>query len=661
MRLASLWSDHAVIQRDKQIVVWGWCDAKRTQISATLGPSRAYGATAWDGRFELRLPALSAGGPYDLTVKTANGEEVTVKDILVGEVWLVSGQSNAEFPLKTFNANDPLDQTGQYLSEGGSTPLIRCYTASRDALSAPGDTLAPNSGWKLSSPQTAPDFTAIGAWFALFFHKQFPDIPIGIVHSSWGGSIISAWMSRSALAQTEAGRKLLAMDDEKIYCKTAWASQSDTLERSMQPPPPPVITDYSTVSEADRGNSGYALGYASAEFDDSSWSNMQVPGSWIQQGINTNGATWIRKTIEVPEAWLGQPLELHLGGVDKMDTTYFNDVQIGSMGIGFDATCWSTERVYPVEARTVRAGKNVIAVRGFSFFYDGSLSGNPQKYYLLNTTTGEKIGLCGEDWKASPEYSIEVTAIDQSNENILDYHAVHRLFDNLIHPLIPYALRGVLWYQGESDVFIEERLSNYHERFKSMIREWRYLWGQGEDFPFYFVQLANFQSGTTEAWHRLQDIQRRVFLEVPNTGVITASDLALNEPLDIHPHDKRTFGYRLFQLALANTYGAKDVIPQGPTLDKVRVDGNRLRLHFLYADGMKAKDNQPLRGFSISSDGMNYEAAQAEIAGEEIILFSHTVPTPRHCMYNSNADLPDGNLVNKADLPALSFISGIEG
>ncbi|MCQ2402150.1 MAG: hypothetical protein MJ202_00270 [Lentisphaeria bacterium] len=660
IRLASLWTDHAIVQRDKPIVVWGWCDTPRTVVTATLGTSSASGATAWDGRFELRLPALPAGGPYELTVTAATGEECRLQDIWTGEVWLVSGQSNAQFPLKAFGVNDPLAQTPQYLAEGGEDPLLRCYTVPNDALCAPGYTTTPNVKWELSSAKTAPYFTAIGAWFALNFRKHFPEIPIGIIHSSWGGTPITAWCSRSILASTPEGRKLLEEEDLLASDPATW----QYLPRQMPQPMEPsrlIDVSFEKLTQQDRGNQGFALGYAAPDFDDSAWKEMTIPGSWIKQKLSDFGAIWVRRTVEVPASWAGQPLEIHLGGVDKHDVTYFNGKEVGATGKGWDTQYWDVRRAYPVAAEQARPGQNTIAIRAFCFYYDGAFTGKPDQYYLLNKTTGETIPLADTTWKAQAEYSFTVKEIPKELKETVNYQAPHRLFDNKIRPLIPYGIRGVLWYQGESDCY-NNAPDFYLARFSAMIREWRYLWAQGEDFPFYFVQLANFHSKPNYManWFKLQNAQRLTYLQVPNTGCITASDLALNEPDDIHPHDKRTFGYRLFQLALANVYGAKEVIPQGPTMDSLTADGATLRVHFLFGEGLHTDAEGPVKGFDIAGEDGNYVPATAEIQADEVILSAEGIAKPVSCRYNAVTDMPEGHLLNAANLPALSFFDSLK-
>ncbi len=658
MRLASIWSDHAVIQRNKPVVVWGWCDAKRTVVRGTLGDSQVQGLTSWDGRFELRFPALEASR-NSLELRVACGaEECVVRDLVVGEVWLVSGQSNAEFPLKTYLSGDAQEQATAFLAEGGEDPLLRCFTTPNDATAAPGAELPPGGEWQLSSATTAPDFTAIGAWFALNLRKHFPQVPVGIVHSSWGGTPVVAWLSREALALRPENREELLLTDQRANAPSSW----ELLTNGQEALPGSIYSecyDFAQFTQKDRGNEGFGRGYAAVDFDDSQWGALPLPCSWIARKFSTHGAVWVRKAVELPASWAGQDLVLHLGNIDKQDVSYFNGVQVGAMGKGFELLHWNESRAYPVPGALVKAGRNLVAVRAFSFYTDGAFGGVEASYCLENPATGERVPLCdGAPWKACVEYAFQCQKTPPQALNFAAAAgAAHRLFDNKIRPLIPFAIRGVLWYQGETDADLERTTALYQMRFGDLIRDWRRAWGQGEDFPFFFVQLANFQANFPGNWLRIQDAQRRVYLETPNTGVVTGSDLALFESHDIHPHDKRSFGRRLFLQALSRVYGDATVVPQGPTLDSLHRQGESvLCLHFQYGEGLHAEGTEELKGFEVAGADGKFFPAQAEIQGDCVAVSSPEVAEASAVRYNAEVAHPEGNLRNGAGLPALSFV-----
>ncbi len=495
MRLASPWTDHAIVQHSKQIVLWGWCDTPRVRVDATLGSSKATGAAGYDGRFELRLPPLPIGGPLELRVVASSGEECVCRDILVGEVWLISGQSNVEFPLKTFDENDPLAQTDLYLSEGGVDDMLRVFTVPRDGLATTNTRVGGSTPeWKYSNAENAPDFTAVGAWFGLYLRKRLEGIPVGIIHCSWGGTFIWTWMSRSALSSIPSGRELLEIDD-------------------------PVVRD--------------------AEY----WDRFPVP-------YNYN---------ECPDEILQ-------------------------------------------EAR-----------RSKKFTYHGY-----------------------------PPFS---------------WYSPHKLYDTMLKTVIPYGIRGFIWYQGAEDADWPKDYLPYYERLVALVKDWRYQWAQGEDFPCICLQLASWCAPDNDGWCTIQDDERKLCLELPNVYSCAINDTNHGEPDNNHQHDKQPIGYRLAQVALGEVYKLQDVTPAGPLLTKVtkEPDGRHLRLHFKYANGLHARDGQPLRTFQVADENGTWHDANATVDGETILLDAPGIQSPVAARYNWQARLPQGNLVNSADFPALTF------
>ncbi len=657
MRLPSIWSDHAVIQRSKPIIVWGWCDARRAVVRGTLGGMKAQGLSSWGGRFELRFPPLPPGGPHELHLACGK-EEVLVRNIVVGEVWLVSGQSNAEYPLGTFDPGDPMAQTKEFFDSGGEDPLLRCFTVPNDSICNPGQEVAPGGEWRLSDPGSATAFTAIGAWFALFLRKKFPDVPVGIIHSSWGGSKLVAWLSREALAARPENRPLLIRSDADASDPKLWEKVLEG-RGSIPGKVSDAVIDFEHFTQRDRGNRGYSKGYADMDFDDSTWKNMRIPGSWIRQNVSLHGAVWTRTEVFLPDEWAGMDLVLHLGGVDKHDTTYFNGTEVGSTGRGFETEHWDRPRSYPIPGKLVRSGRNVVAIRAFSFYFDGGFFGSGETYRLENPALGKSIPIAAKRWKAQAEYAFSVLATSYRPVDApTDQDAPHRLFDNKIRPIIPYAIRGVLWYQGESDAIDNDISKPYLERFCDLIQDWRRAWAQG-DFPFLYVQLANFLASCPDLWLAIQDAQRRASLLIPRTGVATANDLALFEPWEIHPHDKRSVAHRLYLLALSHAYGFRDLLAQGPTLDAVIPEGDSVRLHFLHAAGLHASGGDTPQGLELADADGNFHRGWAEIQGATVRLSSPKAPFPTAVRYNAQVDLPPGNLRNGAGLPALSFLHEI--
>ena len=656
MRLGSLFTDGAVVQCGRPVVVWGWCGGRQL-VRVRRAGREAVNASAWDGYFEVRLPAIPAGGPYELEVEAA-GERAVVHDVLSGEVWLASGQSNMEFPLRTFTIGDPEAQTEQYLAEGGVDPWIRMATVPHQSLGAKESTA--EIAWRRSDASTAAEFSAVGAWFALNLRKRLK-VPVGIIHASWGGTCIQAWMSRECLVRLPQSRGQMEEQDAWTNLPDNWKGYET--QGRLETGNSKEMT-YRQFCEPDRGNGGVGKGWAAPEFDDGGWPRMEVPGSWIGQGINQNGATWVRIAVDIPAAWAGQDLELHLGCIDKHDVTYFNGVEVGATGKGFEDNHWTERRRYPVPGKLVRGGRNVVAIRGFSFLFDGSFGGKSSYWYVCRKGEAEGIPLAGK-WPAQAEYTV-VAKISAQRGNgprpdetaPFNQNSAHHLFDGMIRPLIPYAMRGAIWYQGEQDADVKQFLSTqYEERLAAMIGDWRYRWGQG-DFPFYFVQLANYQAQliaklASASWCQVREAQRRVARSLPNTGAIVATDIG--EDTDIHPHNKREFGRRLALLALHGTYGMSDVVPSGPAFREAQpAPDGALRLIFDWAEGLHPRDGQAPRGFEVAGYDLAFHAAEATLDGTAVVVRSDAVPFPVHARYAWES-CPPCDLVNGADLPAMPF------
>ena len=651
MRFAQIISNGAVFQRNMPIPVWGWC-SPCAKVKVDFAGREFATASNRLGYFELRLPPMAEGGPYQLTAQDCiSGETCAVEDILVGEVWLASGQSNMRFTLQGEKAT----QLPQYLEEGGIDDGIRMICIKHPVIGAPEDDI--EGQWFRSSVETAADFSAVGAWFALRLRREL-GIPIGIINSSYGGTAVHSWLSREATMRLDCARDTVSVADRLLYQRVKWEILPDDLSTFNGGTPP---VDYSKYAKKDLGNTGFAAGYASVDFDDSKWEVMRVPGSWKKQNIGGNGAVWLRCSIGIPMALEGQDLELHLGGIDKHDTTYFNGVQIGATGKDLEEQHWNKPRCYRIPATLVKGGRAIIAIRAFSYLFDGALLGKPRDYWIGRKGDSKGISL-PEYWVAQMEYEFPPPQemrdvgipLDIKNTVPERVHNPHFLFDGMLRPIVPYAIRGAIWYQGESDAY-EAQYSDYEEKFAAMIDDWRYVWGQG-NFPFYMVQIANYDANNETGWLTVQDAQRRVAAKVKNTGIIPSTDIGEDD--DIHPQDKRSFGLRLAALALHGTYGMRSIVPTGPLFkEAVSLDGNELRLDFEWAKGLHNADgdDRDLPGFEVSDwRGKFFHPAKARIEGEAVILSSDKVDYPRHVRYNWQT-CPKSRIVNEAGLPMLTF------
>lgn len=629
MKLAAIFSDHAVFQRGKTIPVWGWTEPL-VLVTATLGPVAARTRSGADGRFLLRLPALPAGGPYELTV-TRGDETVTVRDILIGEVWIASGQSNMQWEMH--QCDDP------EAIEAATQSQIRMVTIPRNARV--GRQSDVDAAWQVASPESAANFSAVGYHFADKLHGAL-NIPVGIISSNWGGTFIETWTSREALVRNPATQVWTENYEATLFAPDFWDN--------------PVM-NLALLCPADPGNQGLAQGWASVDCPDQGWETMELPCSWQSAGHNVSGVFWFRLAIDVPADWAGQDLELKIGAVDKTDITYFNGEQVGATGSGLDVSVWNVARSYSVAGALVKPGRNVIAVRAYSFAHAGGLIG-PKGQMTLSRADGNgtAIPLAGA-WRYFIEHDFGLVQSPVSPMGPDCPNSPYMLYDNMIHPLLPYAIGGAIWYQGESNV---EKAGHYRDMLTTMIRDWRRAWGQG-DFPFLMVQLANHMKSENyqenSGWARLREAQFQTLAE-PETGMAVTIDIG--EALDIHPTNKRDVGHRLAQWALVKHFG-REGVPGGPLYAGMSIEGNRIRLQFDYVgDGLVSRDGKALSHFVIAGLDKRFHAAEAVIDGKTLVVSSADVTEPVAVRY-AWADNPEGcNLFNQNGYPASPFRTDCE-
>ena len=620
MKLASLFSTGAVLQRDHFIPIWGECSPNAV-VHAELAGREAFVPASASGRFMLRLPPLKAGGPYELRVTDLTTQEsLSVPDVLIGEVWIAAGQSNMAYALFRADETALTGKPSQYddfvagLQDPATLRMLTvpvCYSgALEDGIRAE---------WLPATPDNVRKFSAVALWFAHEIRAQL-DVPVGIITSAVGGSCIESWMSRTAFLNDPVLRRGLAAYDAFLTDPDLWHDP----DAGTHGAPEPIRR------------------WADTTLDDTGWQEMQVPGSWIRQGIGRDGAIWARRAVEIPPSWAGRDLVLLIGAVDKCDVTYFDGVEVGRTGRGFDTGHWNTPRRYAIPGRLVKAGIHVIAVHAYSFCFDGAIHGTAAEFALSRADTGESLPLAGV-WKARAEYDFGLTT------------APSILFNGMLHPLIPYAIRGALWYQGESNADRLEDALAYETRLKGMIEDWRALWGQG-NFPFLMVQLAGFgakqEFQPDHPWPPLRDAQRRVAAALPHVGMAVALDAG--DVKDIHPADKRTVGLRLARIALHETYHQPNIVPCGPMYREAVPEGGRLRIRFDYADGLQAKGGGPLKGFFLAGADQRFYPATAVIEGTSVVLTAEQV-TQAYAAHYAWAAYAEANLYNGEELPASPF------
>lgn len=652
--LGSLFQNGAVFQRNVIIPVWGKTTPK-TILEGEFAGQKIVTKSNATGDFTFRFQPVKAGGPYTLVIRDKKTKDsIELKDILVGEVWLASGQSNMEyqlgsdwaFPLNLRkNPNSLARQQQREFCAGIKDPSKLRYYYVPHNCTGTRETVV-GGQWKYVDAKNAAGFSAAAAWFAKNIQEKL-NIPVGVIVCAWGGTRVEAWTSREGLLSNPDTVGMLREADKDLFDAKMW----NILERQKES---------QKNWRKDPGNKGFGLGYAKADFNDSKWKKMQVPGSWIVQRISGNGAIWARKEITLPKDWAGQDLILETGGIDKHDITYFNGVEVGRTGKNFDTHFWDKKRKYTVPGKYVKAGKNVIAIRAFSFLHDGSIYGRAEDYKLTQKRGGKSIPLAGI-WKAFPEVNFGILSPRSAGYNPESANTPGILFDGMINPLLPYAIRGAIWYQGESNAGTLNNAIAYQKRLETMIRDWRYRWGVG-DFPFIQVQLAYFDKQSEgvfladSTWAHLRDSQRKLTETMPNVFMATAIDKG--DKLDIHPQDKKTVGTRLAYSALHHVYNFNKIVPCGPLYQGCSVEGNKIRVTFRYAEGLKIKGDFR-KSFMIGSDqGGFYPADELYIEGNSIVLSSKDVRSPVSVRY-AWSQAAETTLYNGADLPASSFRTDI--
>jgi sialate O-acetylesterase len=630
VRLPALVGSHMVLQRGRPLPVWGWA-APGEKVSVTFR-GKTYTASPPDasGRWQATLPATPAGGPYSITIKGQNTIDLT--DVLVGDVWLASGQSNMQFKVKDPNPGgyQPVQNADQEIA-AANWPNIRFFTANQTVAYRPQAEVA-GSGWLVCSPATVAQCSAVAYFFGRDLYKKY-QVPQGLLVSSWGGTPAEAWVSAEGLAAfPEFGAQVASFaskttnlnDDQRAY----EAKQRELLRN---------------IRQYDKGYLPNGQTWAAPTFDARAWPTMLVPGAWesTPELATYDGVVWFRKEIDLPASLAGQPLQLSLGKVDDTDSTYVNGVRVGA------TNSYSQLRRYPVPAGLLRPGRNVIAVRVVDTGGGGGIMGEPTELSLSGG--GRTVPLAGP-W----QYQVGLLPQDQPAAPAPGgaEHAPTTLYNGMIAPLQPVAIKGVIWYQGETNA---ARAEQYRTLFPALIADWRRRFGQPE-LPFLFVQLSNFMAARPEpgesAWAELREAQA-LALQVPHTGLATAIDIG--EADDIHPHNKQEVGHRLALAAEHVAYGDNNLVYSGPVYAGMSQAGSAIRLKFAQlGSGLAVKGDGALQGFAVAGADHKFHWATARVVSSEVEVQSPDVPQPVAVRYDW-ADNPNGNLTNKEGLPALPF------
>src|SRR6266850_2369670 len=519
VRVPSIIGDNMVVQQGRKARVWGTAQPGES-VTVTIAGRTARTLANGQGHWQIFLGPSKAGGPFVLTIAGSN--TLTFRNVLVGDVWICSGQSNMEFPL--VNATGGAEAMAQ-----ANYPEIHLFTVQKNTAASPLDDV--RGHWVVTTPEEAGQFSAVGYFFGRELYQRLK-IPLGLIHTSWGGTPAEAWTSHESLASVPELKPILDRYQKSLQ---TLPQRREDYERAL------AEWDRKNLYE-DPGNQGETLGYADPALDTSDWTPMNLPQFFETAGLVIDGAVWFRKEIELPASWAGQDLSLNLTAIDDFDISYFNGTLVGATG-NETPNSHLVPRRYNVPGSLVHAGRNVIAVRVFDRAGEGGF-GRADLMSLAPVGAKETgpISLAGP-WNYKVELALEPKKPDYGSRPQLagptNQNSPSVLYNAMIAPLKPYAIRGAIWYQGESNA---GRAYQYRTLFPTMIRDWRAAWDQG-DFPFYFVQLANWHAAAGDPgesdWAELREAQTMT-LRVPQTGMAVIIDIG--DANDIHPRDKLDVG-----------------------------------------------------------------------------------------------------------------------
>jgi sialate O-acetylesterase len=628
--LPACFTDNMVLQQRSKVNFWGnETPGKRFTLLASWN-NKTYPITAdAEGHWQTKVTTPVYGGPYTITFD--DGHLTTLKNVLIGEVWVCSGQSNMEMPLTGYYG-DVLNLADE-LADAANYPQIRMLTIDHQTSFTPRSTVNAKGGWAVCNPQTVRDFSAVAYFFAknLFPGKR---IPIGIINSSWGGTVAEAWTSGAALKTMPGFAPFVSAVENGLTQKK--------LDTAYQ------INVREWIDSINAKDPGFQQGqprWTDRAFDDAGWQTMNLPGYWERAGVpDYDGTMWFRKKVVLPAAWAGRDLKLYMDGIDDFDVSFFNGTEIGHMESFF------YKRSYIIPGGLVKSGENSVAVRVFDNGGLGGINNGPLRLSLAADTSGQ-IDLAG------PWAFRKATVLTQLPLPPLMANSINRptlIYNAMINPILRYTIKGVLWYQGESNA---DRAAQYRRLLPTLIHDWRQHWGEG-NFPFYFTQLANYTAGDqgpAANWPALREAQLGT-LGLANTGMAVTIDIG--EADRIHPRNKQEVGRRLALIARARTYGER-LSYSGPIYSSQIIKGDTIELSFTHIDrGLVAKVDgsraDTLKGFTIAGADKKFYPARAFISGKTVRVSSSDVPRPVAVRY-AWANNPVCNLYNGAGLPASPF------
>ena len=615
IQLPRLISDGMVLQRDANLKIWGW--AKSGEKITVQFKSRKYKTiTDATGKWQIELPPMPPGGPFAMDI--VGSSRIQLKNILIGDVWFCSGQSNMVHQLTIH------DVTYAKEIEEANYPQIRQFLIPTLAnLQLPQSDVS-NGQWKAAVGQGVRPFSAVAYFFAKKLYATYK-VPIGIINASVGGTPIEAWISEEGLTDFSDLKTIIDRNKDTTYINSV---NQKPLNRPVQP--------------ADLGLAASTKWY-DGSYTPKGWRTINIPGYWEDQGLkDLNGVVWYRREIEIPASMIGKPAKVFLGRIVDADEFYINGKQVGK------TTYQYPQRRYNVPADVLKAGKNVFVIRVTNTAGKGGFVSD--KPYCL-FAGADTVDLKGT-WQYKVGTAYKPLISEGFTGGINAQNQPTALYNGMVAPEINYAIKGFCWYQGESNAGNPQA---YLTLLPALINDWRRLWKQGT-LPFLYVQLPgfmdyNYQPSESD-WAVLREAQLNA-LKVPNTAMAVAIDLG--EWNDIHPDNKKDVGERLALAALKTAYH-ENLVSSGPVFQSATIDGNKIVVHFTnVGGGLITSDGEELSEFAVAGNDKKFVWAKAKVEGDNVVVWSDDVPTPRFVRY-AWADNPvNPNLYNKEKLPASPF------
>lgn len=618
LKLSSIFSDNMVLQQDKPNKVWGWAKPGATVQLSFLGKNYSTKASA-SGEWMMTIAPNASGKTGDMEI-TSLLEKQVIHNVIMGEVWICSGQSNMDYTMNEFADAYTVEK------KTANDKNIRFVVVRKTFDKKERKDVIIERGWSSIDTGSVRFCSAVAYFYAKKLRERL-NRPVGLIISSWWGTPAESWVDKETIAHYPVHKKVF---DDKL-AKIDFESLDQIKKRNEERYSARVAQARIDLKD-----------YIPAAYDDASWADIMVPKNWEEQGYpDLDGIAVYRIAFDLPADMAGKAAELNMPGIDDIDSSFINGTFVGSMNI------WNAHRKYAVPAGSLRAGRNMLTIWVEDGRGGGGLNNEPDQFYL--SIGDQKFVLNGKaKFKVLAPMEPLATGVnyaDLQNQPTL-------LFNAMIAPLLSYTIRGAIWYQGESNV---DRYKEYRKLFPDLIRCWRNRWNNPE-LAFFFVQLSSYNPSHIEPefspWAFMREAQTYA-LTLPLTGMAVSTDVG--DADDIHPKRKKEVGYRLGANALNIVYGFKDLLPAGPMFISARKETSSLVITYKFSGSGLMSKGDSLKGFMIAGADKKFVKAEARIRGNEVIVSSADIKAPKFVRYAWGNSPMDANLFNKEGLPAVPF------